>query len=497
MASSSHHYFQNIKVMAHNRRIKGGESENIFLFVIVCLFVIFWSGDIHAQDSFPRPVDLPPAKPIAQAETLQNQPEIDGKVDFERDARWIPLLQDLSGASDPSVLGWGKVGWNDKGLYIAAVIPSARPDQLMNTGRTPDAPFVLNLSIDVQQEPEPGHPGRHHLRFLPLTHQPDKMLYRNQGFLFNHRLGFGSRLVDEGLVVWGERSLSGIEGEGLKTQWAFLENKKTGREEARDEARQKGMSVEVFIPWRNLQGAQNPVQTGLFFDMGVNLSGNRSASWTGDLHKKRDTGGRLKLLSSDEAFSPPLFKKRTLLLHTRHNVWMTDDTVDVFYPTPGMQKEDYLIGIADASGKTVLKTSPDAGSNQSLMHGRFWIGDLDDGPYTLRLEKKDSKEVVAEKSVYIGGDLIQRITEKRKTLLSRKDSLEQDNVSWRTGQLARAEWLLNEIDISGSADHRRLNEAQHSLQKARDILEASGTGGCQLFPSRRVCGRRHAGIYGL
>jgi|GEM_PF-1936369 len=416
-------------------------------------------------------VNLATVEPVVQAQYLSNNPAIDGQFDFQSNFPWIPLMQSVSSASNPSIPGWYKVGWNEEGIYIAAAVPSAQTDRLMNTGRTPDAPFELSVRLDVQKEHRPGYPGDHMLRFMPLTHEPDKMLYRNQGFLFNHYLGSDSRLVDDGLVMWGERSLSGIDPGGILARWAPFD--KSDREAVSRSTRpNQGISIEIFIPWQNLQGAEDPLQTDTYFNLELSLPGNRSASWIGNMHTERASAGRVKQLQPDVPYSHNLYRENSLLLHSDANVLAGEEFVNVYYPIPDDLTGSLAFALVDSAGHTLQSFDALKYNDPNIVHTRFRVIDEPDGPYRLELRNADQDTTISYKPVFAADSLLRRFTTQRKEMLMKKEQLMQEEVSWRTGQLARAEWLLNKAEIKGSTGLREINQKIESFHRAATILKA-------------------------
>ena len=131
----------------------------------------------NSRASFEKQFQLPITPFGIQAVYMNEVPVIDGRFDFSPSLPWVPLLDVDWRKSRASAAAWFRLGWQEEGLYVAVQMPSASVEELMGTGRTPDAPFTVHLGLDAQSEPNPGGIGRYVLRFVPLV-EPVTMITR-------------------------------------------------------------------------------------------------------------------------------------------------------------------------------------------------------------------------------------------------------------------------------------------------------------------------------
>jgi len=438
---------------------------------------LFWAGmsgamAFCAQAAPPggaSAYETPAAKRTVQASYRQQTPAIDGNIDKRQAPPWVPIVSCDWKRGQASVAAWFSLEWNEQGLCLAVLLPNASAKKTIPAGReTPEAPFILVLSLDAQSKPDPDALGRYRLRFLPVAKRFVPLDFTSLMFLRNRRLGAGSRLDEPGLVIFGEETHCGFSLENVQARWAAPP--------------EGGLALEAFVPWGNLRVEGLPRKTPVYFNLEVIQPGIPRAGWLAGIRTEREGGGRIQLLGPGEAPAPDIYFTQSLTPLVSTELNLQEHPVQAVFPAVAPDGKNSPLSVSFSlvapDGKTVALYEGKADLKRRVARAELKTSNLPDGLYRIRVLLNGEASFAVERPIRLAGqEVANRLRPTRAALEKR---LAQLNAAagpvWREGHLERAKACIAASLLPKGAQLDRLPVAFERLDDARAITEALEAG---------------------
>lgn len=424
--------------------------------IILILFASLNIQEVFSQEK----IALPPLSPVFRVPVIESRVEIDGETDPLQSLEWTPVsrINWENGAVESPM--YFSLGWNRNGLFVTTRIPGANPGKLMRTGRTPEAPFLIDINLDAQLQPDPVGTGKYTLRFIPLVEDVSRMIYRTQPFLMNHRLGSNSNWNDQGIVIWTETTITGIETDNILARWNY-----------KDE-----YTMEIFIPWENLRVPGLSDSQPVYFNISVSLPGDQPLTWIDEMNLKRETGAELILIdqSAENRQSGSGNTDPSILLPSNlHRQSEKLKTALIIPENSAISGSEMKYSLRNESGKLVNEKITDyAGKNDYIFQNINTAG-LDDGIYTLKISSAENEQTIASRVLVLAENRINgKNNAHHSWLKSRLRTLKKEETEpWVEGHISRIELLLKLSDPGKIEKLEDLNQSNSMLKEAELALD--------------------------
>ena len=371
---------------------------------------------------------------------------VDGRVELAPDGARMPLLRVAWDSVDASLEGWMSASWSERGVHLALLLPRVSPAERMPTGRSPDAPFVLHLTLG-------GGEGDYALRCVPLVEPISRMTTRHPAYLFNHRPGANARPGESGHAFCHEVSLLGIMADSLETRWM--------------PAPDGGVAFEALIPWSTLRREAPATPLEITLRVRVDRPGSH-VEWGGEAGP-----GRLRLIpgarpdGGDTGPTPPILAS---------SVVRQPAPLQAAVPRTGVLAGPAAVSFELVDGQErVVSSAPGSPAGEAWM-AQVPTRALPDGSYLLRV--RQGSRLVGDRRVVLVAQRIDEEIVAAAAIVAERLAAFADTArpAWMDGHAARAREALRLAELPERLDGDRLERARQRIADARTILAALEAG---------------------
>ncbi len=431
----------------------------VFLFLMLIVSPVLLFGQFAQEEYTINPTDISLEVPY-----LESAPVIDGIVETIQSNYRIPVPNINWDTHQSKIRSWLQLGWNEEGFYIGAKFPHADKSKLLNTERRFETTFMVDIDLDAQLQPDPTGIGKYSLQFFPLLENGDRMIYRSQAFLMNHRFGAGTGWNDGGAVIWTEKSITGIITEDIQARY--------------NESDQ--FSMEVFIPWKNLKVKGLPSKQKVFFNLKVNEPGEiNSGLVSSEYPLMRKSGVELNLLKPMET-TEDVSQLPSPLVYLPFSLHCQSEALNALIFFPGQGDElPVRADLVNIEGKTMASANLKWLKGEGMSKATLETAGLKDGKYELKIRSGvQYNTILTSRPLLLAGNIISsRFVPYHKELSFRLESLKEKKYeAWATGYLARTDYMLGLADPAGIESIADLNQSIQLLEEAELMLKSLSKG---------------------
>jgi alpha-L-arabinofuranosidase len=431
------------------------------------IFLLFFSSHFLFAQFAQEEYVLSPDIVSLEVPFLKSVPVIDGIVEAIPSNYLIPVPNINWDTQQTEISSWLQLGWNEEGLYIGAKFPQADKSKLIRAGSLPETVFTVDIDLDAQLQPDPVGIGKYSLQFIPLLKNGDRMIYRSQPFLMNHRFGAGTDWNDKGAVIWSEKSITGIITEDIQARYNEFDQ----------------YSMEVFIPWKNLRVKGLPSSQKVFFNLTVNEPGGKTSSLVSSEYPLlRESEVELTLLKPYET-TGLLPEVASPVIYLPSSLHQQSESLNVFVCLPGqggkLSEMPVRIDIMNIQGEKVVSANlkPVKGVNTSMVS--IETAGLKDGKYELKVRTGPRyNTVLASRPVLLAGNIIRnKYVPYHKELSLQLESIKKKkHEAWEAGYLARTDYMLGIADPAGIGSIADLNQSIQLLDESELMIKSLSIG---------------------